>query len=174
MQCRLEAGKWIFGSLYGENASIDEHGRVELYVHGTFQGRSGPAVVVRRADGSDFGCNAPESLNLSYFAVGEQVKLVCRVDSSSRTLLSMRSERYTVGADGSVELYAYGTLTAKSDSSLTVTTSDASTFTCAFPAGLDLSKFPVGAQVKLHCHMVVGSFRLDYMKSETAVVEVKA
>ena len=174
MQCRLEAGKWIFGSLYGENASIDEHGRVELYVLGTFQGRSGPAVVVRRADGSDFACNAPESLNLSYFAVGEQVKLVCRVDSSTRTLLSMRSERYTVGADGSVELYAYGTLTAKSDSSLTVTASDASTFTCAFPVGLDLSKFPVGAQVKMHCHMVVGSFRLDYMKSETAIVEIKA
>ena len=126
---------------------------------GTFQGRSGPAVVVRRADGLDFGCNAPESLNLSYFAVGEQVKLVCRVDSSSRTLLSMRSERYTVGADGSAELYAYGTLTAKSDSSLTVTACDAAS-TCAFPAGLDLSKFPVGAQVKLHCHMVEASGRL--------------
>ena len=173
MQCRLEA-VWIFGSLYGENASIDEHGRVELYVHGTFQGRSGPAVVVRRADGSDFGCNAPESLNLSYFAVGEQVKLVCQVDPSSRTLLSVRSERYTVGADGSVELYAFGTLTAKSDSSLTVTAADASTFTCAFPAGLDLSKFPVGAQVKLHCHLVAGSFRLDYMEVGDRRREVKA
>jgi hypothetical protein len=174
MHCRLEAGKWFFASLHGESASIDEHGLVELYVHGAFQGRSGPAVVVRRADGSDLGCDAPASMNLSYFAVGEQVKLVCRLNPTGRTLLSMRSERYTVGADGSVELYAYGTLTATSDGSVTVTASDSQAFTCAFPAGLDLSKFPVGTQVKVHCHMVVGSFRLDYMKSETAVVEVKS
>ena len=85
----------------------------------------------------------------------------------------MRSERYTVGADGSVELFSYGTLTATSDNSLTVTASDASTFTCTFPAGLDLSNFPVGTQVKLHCQLLGGAFRLAYMKSESAVVEVK-
>jgi hypothetical protein len=28
-------------------------------------------------------------------------------------------------------------------------------------------------QVKLHCHLLGGAFRLEYMKSETAVVEVK-
>jgi len=173
LRCQLEARTWSFAGLYGENASIDEFGRVEVYVHGAFQGRSGSAVVVRRPDGSDFGCNAPEGLNLSYFTVGEQVKLHCRLDSGSRTLLAVRSERYTVGADGSVELYAYGTLTAKSESSLTVTAADAQTFTCSFPVGLDVSKFPVGAQVKVHCHLLNGAFRLECMKSETAVVEVK-
>jgi hypothetical protein len=173
LHCHLEAGKWMFASLHGENASIDEEGRVELYVHGSFQGRSGDAVVVRRADGSDFGCTAPAGLDLGYFAPGEQVKLHCRLDGSGRTLLAIRSERYTLGADGSVELYAYGILTAKGETSLTVTASDGAAFTCSFPAGLDLSKFALGAQVKLHCHKLVDDFRLEYLKSETGVVEVK-
>jgi hypothetical protein len=82
-------------------------------------------------------------------------------------------ERYSLGADGSAELYAHGSLTAKSDGSLTVTADDASAFTCAFPAGLDLSRFPLGAQVRLHCVRIAGVWQLSYLKSETAVVEVK-
>ena len=174
MQCDLEAGTWMFASLHGENASIDEEGRIELYVQGAFQGRSGESVVVRRADGSDFGCTAPAGLDLSSFTLGEQVKLHCRVDGSGRTLLSVRSERFTLGADGSVELYVHGALTAKSETSLTVTASDGATFTCSFAGGLDLSRFALGTQVKLHCNKLVGDFRLRYLKSETAVVEVES
>jgi hypothetical protein len=173
LHCQLEAGKWIFASLHGENASIDEDGHVELYVYGTFQGRSGLEVVVRRADGSPFGCNAPAELDLSYFTTGEQVKVHCRLDAGARTLLAVRSERFTVGADGSVELYAYGTLGEKTETTLTVTAPDGRTFTCSFAAELDLSRFPLGTQVKLHCHLLGGAFRLEYMKSETAVVEVR-
>ena len=173
LQCHLEAGKWIFVSLSGENASVGEEGRIELYVYGSFQGRSGSEVVVRRADGTVFGCNASADLNLSYFTAGEQVKLHCRLDGGTRTLVAVRSERYTVGADGSAEFYAYGLLTAKSDADLTVTASDGHAFTCTYPAGADLSAFPLGVQVKLHCHLLGGAFRLEYMKSETAVVEVK-
>jgi hypothetical protein len=173
LQCHLEVGMWMFASLHGEHASIDKEGRIELYVHGAFQGRSGDAVVVRRADGSDFGCNAPAGIDLGYFAAGEPVKLHCRVDGEGRTLLSVRSERYTVGADGSVELYGHGALTAKGETSLTVTAADGHPMTCSFPAGLDLSKFALGTQVRLQCHKAAGDFRLRYMKSEAAVVEVK-
>jgi hypothetical protein len=101
------------------------------------------------------------------------VKLRCRVEGSTRTLLSVGGERYSVGADGSAELYAYGVLTAKSDSSVTATAEDASTFTCAFPAGTDLSAFPLGTHVKLHCVRIAGVWQMSYMKSETAVVEVR-
>jgi Domain of unknown function (DUF5666) len=173
LHCRLRAGTWMFASLHGEQASIDEEGRIELYVHGTFIGRWGDGVAVRRADGSEFGCTAPAGLDLSYFAVGELVKLHCRLDGGGRTLLSVRSERYALGADGSVELYAYGSLTAKGETSLTVTASDGAAFTCSFPTGLDLSKFALGTQVKLHCRKLVGDFRLEYLKSEAASVEVK-
>jgi hypothetical protein len=173
MHCRLEAGDWMFASLHGESASINEHGVVELYVHGSFQGRSGDSVSVRQADGTDFTCTAPAVLDLSHFAVGEQVKLSCRLDGAGRTLLSVRSERFTVGADGSVELYVHGTLTATTETSLTVTAADGATFTCVFAAGLDLSKFPLGTAVKLHCDKVAGELRLEYMKSESAAVEVK-
>jgi hypothetical protein len=54
-----------------------------------------------------------------------------------------------------------------------VTAEDSSTFTCAFPAGLDLSAFPLGAHVKVHCQRIAGVWQMNYMKSETAVVEVK-
>jgi hypothetical protein len=107
------------------------------------------------------------------FRASEQVRLRCRVEGSTRTLLSVGGERYSVGADGSAELYAYGVLTAKSDSSVTATAEDASTFTCAFPAGTDLSAFSLGTHVKLHCVRIAGVWQMSYMKSETAVVEVR-
>jgi hypothetical protein len=90
-----------------------------------------------------------------------------------KTLLSVHGERYTLGADGSAELYAHGSLAAKSGDSLTVTAEDSSAFTCAFPAGLDLSPFPLGASVRVHCQRIAGAWQLRYVKSETAVVEVK-
>jgi hypothetical protein len=173
LRCRLEVTKWVFGSLWGENASIDEEGRVEMYAHGALQPRSGADVVVRRADGTFFGCGAPAELDLSLFRASEPVKLHCRVEGGMKTLLSVHGERYTLGADGSAELYAHGSLSAKSGDSLTVTAEDSSAFTCAFPAGLDLAAFPLGASVRVHCQRIAGAWQLRYVKSETAVVEVK-
>ena len=84
----------------------------------------------------------------------------------------MNGERYSVGADGSAELYVYGSLTGNTGSSLTVTAEDSSTHSCTYPAGLDLSRFPLGTRVKIHCHLAGGAFQLEYMKSDAAVVEV--
>lgn len=173
LRCHLEADKWIFASLHGESASIDADGNVELYAYGAFQGRSGSEVSVRRSDGSLFACDAPDGLDLSYFRSGEQVKLHCRVDGSGRTLLDLRSERFTVGADGSVELYAYGTVSSTTDSSVTVATEDGASYTCAFAPGPDMSKFPPGTRVKLQCRLLSGVFRLEYLRSEHDVVEIK-
>ena len=173
LHCHLKAGRWLFASLQGESASIDEHGVVELYVYGAFQGRSGSDVSVRRADGSLFGCAAPETLDLSYFRVGEQVKLHCRLGEGGRTLLSVRSERFTVGADGSVELYMNGAVSSTTDSSVTVTGEDGASYTCTFAPGPDMSKFPPATRVKMHCHLMGNALRLEYLKSETAVVEIK-
>jgi hypothetical protein len=172
LRCHLEAGDWIFASMSGDSASIDEHGAIEQYASGALQARSGPEVVVRMSDGTLFGCQAPAELNLSYFRANEQVKLRCRLDGSARTLLEVGGERYRVGADGSVELYAYGTLTAQSGTTLTVTAEDAATFTCSYPAGLDLSSIPLGTRVKVHCHLVGAVLQLDYLKSDSAIVEV--
>jgi hypothetical protein len=173
LHCHLEAGKWLFASLHGENASIDEHGVVELYIYGAFQGRSGAEVSVRRADGTLFGCGVPETLDLSYFRPGEQVKLHCRLDSGARTLLAVRSERFTVGADGSVELYVAGAVSSATDSSVTVVAEDASSYTCTFTPGPDMSKFPPATRVKMYCRLLGGAMRLGYLKSEHDVVEIK-
>jgi hypothetical protein len=43
---------------------------------------------------------------------------------------------------------------------------------CAVPAGTDLSKFPVGTSVKMHRHRIAGELRLEYLKSEHAVLEI--
>jgi hypothetical protein len=101
------------------------------------------------------------------------VKLHCRLDTGSRTLLDLRSERFTVGADGSVEVYVYGAVSSTTDSSITVGAEDGSSYTCAFTPGPDMSKFPAGTRVKMHCHLMGGLFRLEYLKSDTAVVEIK-
>jgi hypothetical protein len=45
-------------------------------------------------------------------------------------------------------------------------------FMCHVRPGLGLSAFPVGTQVKLRCHRLDGKFRLGFIKSEQAVVEV--
>jgi len=74
----------------------------------------------------------------------EQVKLRCRLDGPTRTLLGVESERYSVGADGSAELYVYGTLTGNDGTGLTVTAEDSSTYSCAYPPGLDLAAFRSG------------------------------
>jgi hypothetical protein len=56
-------------------------------------------------------------------------------------------------------------LTALTEAALTVRWSDGTDFTCDVQ-GLDLSAFPVGTQVKLHCHRLDGQFRLGFIKSD--------
>jgi hypothetical protein len=173
MWCRLGPDGFVVGAMYSENASLDSDGVLELHASGLLQARTGVPISVRRADGSMFSCNAPEDFQLSYFTVGERVSISCRVDGEARLLLRMESERYAVGADGSVEVYVQGSLTAKTDTSVTVTAPDTTAVSCSMPTGTDLSAFPLGTNVKLHCHKVGGEFRLEYLKSEHAVVEIE-
>jgi hypothetical protein len=64
-------------------------------------------------------------------------------------------------------------LEARSDTSVTVRGSDGHTVTCSVPAGTNLSTFEVGTSVKAHCHKRDGQFRLAYIKSEHAVIELE-
>lgn len=173
LHCHLGAGGWVLSAIRSESAELDEHGVLHVFGSGLLQERaSGGPVSVRRPDGSLFSCSAPADFALSYFRAGERVSLSCRVEGGSNVLLVAESERYRVGADGSVEFTAYGTLTERTDASVTVRSQDGTDFTCDVPPGLDLSAFPVGTQVKLHCHRLDGKFRLGFIKSEKAVVEV--
>lgn len=173
LHCHLGEGSFVFASIYSESASLDEHGVLLVYASGLLQARTGEPVAVRRPDGTMFSCNAPADFDLSYFTVGGSVSLTCRVDGGVNTLLKARSERYEVGADGSVELYLHGTLDGKTETSVTVRGSDGHTVTCSVPAGTDLSAFGVGISVKVNCHKRDGQFRLAYLKSEKAVIELE-
>jgi hypothetical protein len=173
LHCHLGEGGFVFGSIRSDSASLDENGVLHVYASGLLQARTGVPVTVRRPDGTMFSCNAPADLELSYFSVGEPVSLTCRVDGGANTLLTVRSERYEVGADGSVELYHHGSIEARSDTSVTVRGSDGHTVTCSVPAGTNLSAFEVGTSVKMHCHKRDGEFRLAYLKSEHAVIELE-
>ena len=170
--CHLGEGGFVFGSISSDLASLDEDGVLQVHASGLLQARSGAPVTVRRPDGSMFSCNAPADFDLSYFAVGESVSPTCRVDGGVNSLLKARSERYEVGADGSVEVYLYGTVDAKTDTSVTVRGSDNHLVTCSVPAGTNLSAFGVGTTVKMHCQKLGGEFRLEYLKSESAVIEI--
>lgn len=172
LHCRLGADGFVFASIYSENASLDSDGVLQLHASGLLQERTGAPISVRRPDGSLFSCNAPADFQLSYFTVGERVHMTCRVDGAANTLLSLGSERYTVGADGSVEVYIHGAVSATTETSVSVTASDGAVVSCSVPAGTDLSKFPVGTSVKMHCHKFGGEFRLEYLKSANAVLEI--
>jgi hypothetical protein len=173
LYCRLGADGFVFGAMYSENASLDSDGVLRLHASGLLQQRNGAdPIAVRRQDGSLFACNAPADFQLSYFTVGERVTMTCRVDAGANTLLSLASERYSVGADGSVEVYIYGSVSATTETSVSVTAADSTVVSCAVPAGTDLSKFPVGTSVKMHCHRIAGEFRLEYLKSEHAMLEI--
>ena len=173
LNCHLGADGWVLASIRSENAELDEHGVLHVFGSGLLQERApGAPVSVRRADGSFFSCNAPADFELSHFRAGERVTLVCRVDGGANVLLVAESERFRVGADGSVEFTAHGSVSERTDASVSVRAEDGVVFACDVPAGLDLSAFPVGTQVKLHCHRLNGSFRLGFIKSDKAVVEV--
>lgn len=173
LHCHLGGGGFVFASISSESASLGEDGVLQVFASGLLQPRTGVPVTVRRPDGTMFSCDAPADFDLSFFSVGESVSLTCRVDGAVKTLLKARSERYEVGADGSVQLYLYGTLDAKSDASVTVRGSDGHTVTCQVPAGTDLTAFGVGTTVKMHCFRRDGQFRLAYLKSEHAVIELE-
>jgi hypothetical protein len=173
LHCHLGPDGFVFAAMSSETASLNEDGVLELHLSGLLQPRSAEAISVRRPDGSLASCNAPTDFQLSYFAVGERVSLICRVDGDANTLLKVMSERYRVGADGSVEVYLYGSLSAKTETSLTVTASDGHAVSCSVPTGTDLSTFAIGTAVKVHCHKLGGDFRLAYLKSEHAVVEIE-
>ena len=133
LHCRLGADGCVLGAIYGENASLDSDGVLTLHASGLLQERSGAPIAVRRPDGSLFSCNAPADFQLSYFTVGERVHMTCRVDGGANTLLSLASERYTVGADGSVEVYIYGAVSATTETSVSVTASDGAVVSCSVP-----------------------------------------
>jgi hypothetical protein len=173
LYCRLGAGGFVFGAMYSENASLDSDGVLRLHTSGLLQERTGSPIAVRRPDGSLFACNAPADFQLSYFVVGQRVTMTCRADGAASTLLNVESERYSVGADGSVEASIYGLVSATTPTSVSVTAADGAVITCSVPAGTDLSKFPVGTGVKMHCHRIAGEFRLVYLKSEHAVIEIE-
>jgi hypothetical protein len=173
LHCRLGSDGWVLAAIRSESAELDEHGVLYAYGTGLLQPRAaGGPVSVRRPDGTLFSCSAPEDFALSYFGAGERVSLRCRVEGGNGVLLVAESERYRVGADGSIEFTVHGTLTERTDSSVTARALDGADFTCVVPSGLDLSAFPVGTQVKLHCHRLDGTFRLGFIKSDKAVVEV--
>jgi hypothetical protein len=172
LYCRLGADGFVFAAMYSENASLDSDGVLRLHASGLLQERTGAPVAVRRPDGSLFACNAPADFQLSYFMVGERVTMACRVDGTANTLLNIESERYSVGADGSVEVSIYGFVSSTTATSVSVTAAAGAVVTCAVPPDTDLSKFPVGTTVKMHCHRISGDFRLLYLKSEHAVIEI--
>ncbi|HEX7256246.1 MAG TPA: hypothetical protein VF236_09995 [Gaiellaceae bacterium] len=173
LHCHLGEAGFVFASIHSESASLGEDGVLQVYASGLLQARTGVPVTVRKPDGTTFSCNAPADFDLSFFSVGEPVSLTCRVDAGVNTLLKARSERYEVGADGSVKLYLHGTLDARSDTSVTVRANDGHTVTCQVPPGTDLNAFEVGATVKMHCHRRDGQFRLAYLKSEHAAIELE-
>jgi len=67
----------------------------------------------------------------------------------------------------------YGAVSATTETSVSVTPTDGAVVSCSVPAGTDLSKFPGGTNVKMPCHKIAGEVRLEYLKLEHAVLEIR-
>jgi hypothetical protein len=76
-------------------------------------------------------------------------------------------------ADLRVAYLPGGTVDASTETALTVRAQDGTSVTCSVPAGIDLSKFGVGTGVKINCRLRDGQFRLGYLKSDSAVIEIE-
>jgi hypothetical protein len=106
-------------------------------------------------------------MDLQGFRIGDRVKMHCHLAGSSFGLVEVYSDNAFAKADGTGEFTAYGTVYYKNGDGIAVQREDHSLVTCGFPPGTNLDAFPIGTQVKIHCHRHDGSYRLAELHSET-------
>jgi hypothetical protein len=147
----------------------------ELWVAGVISALTPAGVAVKPDDDRPVvACALPEGKSLAGFAVGDRVKLHCRLDGSHYVIAELKSEKAFIGADGSGELYAYGVITELGSGFVRVQPDgDRPSIRCDFDEGVDLSGFAAGDRVKLHCHFHEGHPTLAELKSEHAYIVVE-
>lgn len=124
----------------------------------------------------------PAELSLPELSPGDEIELLARVgEDGSFMLVALKhghhhGHRHGVDYDDHDKVMVYGTLSELSEASVSVQPGDdASSVTCANPAGVVLPGFAIGMDVKLGCKLGEdGELVLYKLKFENDVAELKA
>jgi hypothetical protein len=99
IHCHYVEGEWMLAKLKSDHAYVEEDGSSELTVYGTLNQLSAETVAVARdGGGSLVSCRVPAGANLSAFAVGNHVKMRCRMKEGQWMLSLLMSEHATYEA----------------------------------------------------------------------------
>jgi hypothetical protein len=168
LYCALHEGRLVMKKLVSDHAGVTGDGMGEVYLEGALTEASADAATLSIEDRS-FRCVNRAHLDLSPFVLGERAVMGCRLGDGEWRLFKLKNDRAYVyaGTEGDNELTVYGVIAERS-TSLVVRRDDGLSKACAIPTAIDLQGFRMGERVKMHCHLVSGSFVLVELYSENA------
>ncbi len=168
LYCALRDGQMVMLKLYSDHAGVGADGRGEVMLEGVLTEASADAAALSLGDNS-FRCVNASHLDLSPFVLGEHALMGCHLADGQWRLFKLQNDRASVnaGSEADNELTIYGVIAERS-TSLVVRRDDGLSKACAIPAVMDLQGFRMGERVKMHCHLVSGSFVLVELYSENA------
>lgn len=171
LYCGLRDGHLFMKKLASDHANVTGDGTGEVILEGTLTEASAEAAALSNEDHS-FRCVNRAHLDLSPFVLGERAVMGCHLGDGQWRLFKLKNERAYVyaGSESDSELTVYGVIVERS-SSLVVRRDDGASKACSILGIFDLQGFRMGERVKMHCHLVAGSFVLVELYSENAFIK---
>ena len=156
------------GHIEAGSDNVDQTGHVEsLVLEGIF--------LFPKDDGFDLAIvhrglvhvSVPTGMVLPEFKAGDQIRVVVNVSAAGKfSFVKGQGEGHGKTEPPPSGAYAYGPLVEMSSISVGVKRENGEVLRCGIPAGLDLSIFSIGQQVKLYCALRDGHLAMKKMASD--------
>jgi len=168
MSCKFKGGHPVLLTLKQKNAEPEYK-----MASGEITDMTDESVTVQ-GEGDPLECAIPEGLNLSEFAVGNQVTMKCMKVEDVWTIKQIAKNPPPPPIIPPPQfVLATGTITELLSDSITVQ-GDGDPVTCSFVEGTDLSDFEVGDEVSIKCLKTDLGLKLRRLQSETSLYEAPA
>jgi hypothetical protein len=176
-------GSFTLTTLDDEDAKDDGSGGDEdgvdmgnnwFSVTGVISSVSGGAVAVAVERHPDpVVCKVPPKLDLSGFAVGQFVRMSCKLVGADAMLVSLSSKTAEIPGDGDSTLDVKGFITAIDPYKVSVS-SNGQSVSCKLKPGEDTRGFAVGDFVDLGCRYstALGAYALTDLSSDNATIRL--
>ena len=158
------------GHIEADSDDVDETGHVEMLVlEGIYLFPSEDGFDLAVVHRGLVHVSVPTGMVLPAFKAGDQIRVVVTVSTAGKfSFVKGQGEGRIDPPAG--EGYAYGPLVELSSFSVGVKRENGEVLRCGVPAGLDLSVFSVGDQVKLYCVVREERLAMKKMASDHATV----
>ncbi len=158
----------------GEQRTRDIGNVTTLELEGIFLGLEDGALTLAVEERGAVKVAVPADLAVQAPAAGDELEVLVSIDADGGfTLIALADEDGGIDfdhEDGKVEIE--GTISALTDTSISVQGRGGVALTCAIPSGATLTGFAVGDEVELECGIATdGGFTLRALESETAEFE---